>query len=408
MMDELAINGGAKAKTVPYNQPNKYTDEERELLLEVLDSGKLMGPDGKVADFEAEVCRAFDVKHAIMVTSGTVALQTALAALGVSEGDEVITTPMTDFGTTAAILALHAIPIFSDIDLSTRLLDPQKVREKITDKTRVIITVHMAGMPCEMDAFLEISRETGVKILEDCAQAHGATYRGRFVGAIGHAAGFSMNESKQISTGDGGFVTTNDDETAEIARLFRDKTYLRGQKLERGVQPIPFFGTNLRPTCLQAAVAIAQLHKLEYLVARRDQIVRRYYAELGDLPHLDFPKIADNVHPSWWPLAIRYTGSVPTRDELVAIFRAEGVSINTSMSAVKNILRTEVIQKRKYYPLTDDIPIFWQNTVYNPDDCPNVDTLQATCLRLPVNERYTDEDIDQTIAAVKKVWAHYF
>ena len=120
-MDELAINGGAKAKTVPYNQPNKYTDEERELLLEVLDSGKLMGPDGKVADFEAEVCRAFDVKHAIMVTSGTVALQTALAALGVSEGDEVITTPMTDFGTTAAILALHAIPIFSDIDLSTAL-----------------------------------------------------------------------------------------------------------------------------------------------------------------------------------------------------------------------------------------------------------------------------------------------
>ncbi len=407
-MDELAINGGAKAKSVPYSRPNKYRGEERDLLLEVLNSGKLMGPDGKVADFEADVCGAFHVKHAIMVTSGTAALQTALVALGVSEGDEVITTPMTDFGTTAAILALHAIPIFSDIDLSTRLLDPQQVQKKITDKTRAIITVHMAGMPCEMDAFLAIGEETGVKILEDCAQAHGATYRGQFVGTMGHAGGFSMNESKQISTGDGGFVTTNDDETADIARLFRDKTYLRNQTLERGVQPIPFFGANLRPTNLQAAIAIAQLRKLEGLVARREQIVRRYIAELGDLPHLDFPKIADNARPSWWPLAIRYTGDEPTRDELVAIFRAEGIPINTSMSAVKNILHTDVIQKRKYYPLTDDIPTFWQNTTYNPDDCPNVDTLQATCLRLPVDERYTDEDIDQTIAAVKKVWAHYF
>ena len=224
------------------------------------------------------------------------------------------------------------------------------MREKITDKTRAIIAVHMAGMPCEMDAFLSIGEETGVKILEDCAQAHGATYRGQFVGSIGDAAGFSMNESKQISTGDGGFVTTNDDETAEIARLFRDKTYLRDQTLERGMQPIPFFGANLRATNLQAAIAIAQLRKLEALVARRDQIARRYIAELGDLPHLDFPKIADNAQPSWWPLAIRYTGTAPTRDELVAILRAEGIPINTSMSAVKNILHTEVIAKTQILP----------------------------------------------------------
>lgn len=407
-MEQLAINGGPKAKSVPYNQPNKYSGDERALLLEVLASGKLMGPGGKVADFEADVCRAFQVKHAIMVTSGTAALQTALVALGVSEGDEVITTSMTDFGTTSAILALHAIPVFADIDLATRLLDPQKVREKITSKTRAIITVHMAGMPCDMAAFQRIAEETGVKLLEDCAQAHGATYRGRFVGSIGDAAGFSMNESKQLSTGDGGYVTTDDDTTADIARLFRDKTYLRDEKLERGAQPIPFFGANLRPTNLQAAIAIAQLRKLEGLVARRDQIARRYLAELGGLPHLDFPKIADNAQPSWWPLAIRYTGTAPTRDELVAILRAEGIPINTSMSAVKNILHTEVIQKRKYYPLTDAIPTFWQNTAYAPDACPNVDTLQATCLRLPVDERHTDRDIDQTIAAVKKVWAHYF
>ena len=407
-MEQLAINGGPKAKATAYNRPNKYDDEERTLLQEVMDSGKLMGTDGKVADFEAEVAQAFGVNHAVMVTSGTAALHTALAALGVSEGDEVITTSMTDFGTTSAILALHAVPVFADIDLDTRLLSPESVREKITDRTRVIITVHMAGMPCDLDPFLALSEETGIKILEDCAQAHGATYKGRFVGTIGHAAGFSMNESKHMSTGDGGFVTTNDDQTAELASLFRDKTYLRGQKLERGAQPIPFFGLNYRPTNLQAAVGIAQLHKLEHLVARCDQIVRRYYEELADLPHLDFPKIAEGAQPAWWPLAIRYTGDTPTRDELVQVFNAEGVPINTSMSAVKNILRTEIIQTKKYYPLTDTVPSFWKDTIYDPESCPNVDTLQATCLRLPVDQRYTDEDIDQTIVAVQKVWSHYF
>ena len=407
-MDPLAIKGGPKAKATPYNRPNKYDEEERTLLQEVLDSGKLMGPVGKVADFEAEVAQAFGVNHTVMVTSGTAALHTALAALGVSEGDEVITTSMTDFGTTSAILALHAVPVFADIDLDTRLLSPESVREKITDRTRVIITVHMAGMPCDLDPFLALSEETGIKILEDCAQAHGASYKGRFVGSIGHAAGFSMNESKHMSTGDGGFVTTNDDQTAELASLFRDKTYLRGQKLERGAQPIPFFGLNYRPTNLQAAVAIAQLHKLLHLVARNDQIVRRYYGELADLPHLDFPKIAENAQPAWWPLAIRYTGNTPTRDELVQVFNAEGVPINTSMSAVKNILRTEIIQTKKYYPLSDTVPSFWKDTTYDPESCPNVDTLQATCLRLPVDQRYTDEDIDQTIAAFKKIWSHYF
>ncbi len=106
---------------------------------------------------------------------------------------------------------------------------------------------------------------------------------------------------------------------------------------------------------------------------------------------------AASAPPSWGPLAIRSTGPNPTRDQLVDIFRAEGVPINTSMSAVKNILRTEVIQKRKYYPLTDAIPIFWQNTTYNPNACPNVDTLQSTCLRLPVDERYTDEALTKPL-----------
>jgi dTDP-4-amino-4,6-dideoxygalactose transaminase len=323
-MEKLALHGGPKAKPTPYNTPNRYGDEERNLLNKAIDSGRLMGTDGMVADFETEVARAFHVKHVIMVTSGTAALHTALCALGVCEGDEVITNPMTDMGT------------------------------------------------------------------------------------IGDAGGFSMNESKQMSSGDGGFITTNDDETARIARLFRDKTYVRDRKVTRGEQPVSFFATNYRPTALQAAVGIAQLHKLEALVARRAAIVKQYYHDLSGLSDLEFPHITSGSQPSYWPLAARYTGDTPTRDELAKALRAEGLRIDTGMAAVNNILRTELIQNKRYYPLTDTVPAFWRDTLYDPDSCPNVDALVQTCLRLPVDERYTDEDIDQTISAVKKVWAHYF
>ena len=407
-MNELAINGGPKAKPTPFTQTNRYGQEELAQLKEVIEGGRLMGPGGKVREFEEAVAEAFGVKHVIMVTSGTTALNTALASLGVCEGDEVITTPMTDIGTVAAILMLHAVPVFADIDLETRLISPDSVRERITDRTRVVITVHMAGLPCDMAEFMKISEETGVKILEDCAQAHGGKYKGRFLGTIGHAAGFSMNESKQMSTGDGGFVATDGDETGRVAALYRDKAYLRDQSIPRGQSPIPFFGMNYRPTALQAAVGLAQLEKLSFVVSRRDAIVKRYYDELSDLANLELPRICEGGEPSWWPLPARYTGEEPTRDELVTTLRAEGLGLSTGMSPANNILRTILISTKKFYPLADKVPSFWQDAVYDPDSCPNVDELQRTVMRLPVDQRYTDEDIDQTIIAVRKVWKHFF
>ena len=407
-MSTLAIHGGPKAKPTPYNLPNRYGDEELAQLAQAVMSGKLMGPDGKVREFEEAVQRAFNVSHVVMVTSGTAALHTALAALGVAEGDEVITTCMTDIGTVAAILALHAIPVFADIALDTRLISPDSARERITGRTKVIIAVHMAGLPCDLGTFMKISEETGVKILEDCAQAHGGKYKGRFLGTIGHAAGFSMNESKQMSTGDGGFVMTNDPATAEIAGKFRDKAYIRDRPIGRGNQPVPFLGLNYRPTCLQAAVAIAQLEKLERTVFRRNQIAGQYYDGLSDLEHLDLPRIVAGGEPSWWPLPTRYTGEDPPRKDLTAALSAEGVPINTGMSPANNILRTELMRKKKYYPLTDDVPAFWRNTVYDENSCPNVDELQRTVMRLPLDPRHTDHDVAQTIAACHKVWKHYF
>ncbi len=407
-MDELAINGGPKAKPTPYTTANRYGDEELRQLREVIDSGRLMGPAGKVLEFEEAVAEAFGARHVVMVTSGTAALHTALAALGVSEGDEVITTAVTDIGTVAAILALHAIPVFADLDPETTLISPESALERITDRTRVIIAVHMAGLPCPMDELMALSEETGVKILEDCAQAHGGKYRGRRLGAIGHAAGFSMNESKQMSTGDGGFVMTDDDTTASIAALFHDKTYIRDGSIGYGDQPIPFAALNYRPSCLQAAVGLAQLHKLPALVARRDAHARRYYEELSDLPHLRLPRIVEGGEPSWWPVPARYTGSEPDVTQIRKALGAEGLSIGNRMGPAGNILRTDLIRAKRYYALTEAVPAFWRDAVYDETSCPNADALQATVLRLPVDQRYSDEDITQTIAGIRKVWAHYF
>ncbi|MBT3342006.1 MAG: DegT/DnrJ/EryC1/StrS family aminotransferase [Gemmatimonadetes bacterium] len=405
MTDQLALHGGTPAKESPYTLTNRYGEEEIVELRKALESGKLMGPAGIVEDFEAELAEFFGVKHMVTVTSGTAALHTALCALGVAEGDEVITTPMTDIGTVAAILALHAVPIFADIDLETRLIDPESVRSKITNRTKCIITVHMSGMPCDMDAFMALGAETGVKILEDCAQAHGGIYKERLVGSIGDASGFSMNESKQMTTGDGGFVGTDDDETGRIASLFRDKTYIRDGSVGRGGQPIPFFALNYRANGLHAAVGRAQLTKLPALVARRREIANRYYEELGDLEGLSLPRIVDGGYPSWWPIAARYTGTKTTRDDLVEALRAEGLTISTGMSPANNILRTDLVRTKRYYPLTEEVPAFWRDVEYDPDSCPNVDALQESVVRLPVDERYIDEDVDETIAGVRKVWS---
>ncbi|MDA0336338.1 MAG: DegT/DnrJ/EryC1/StrS family aminotransferase [bacterium] len=307
---------------------------------------------------------------------------------------------------TSGTAALHAVPVFTDIDLDTRLISPQSVRDLIGPRTKVVIAVHMSGLPCDMDAFARLAHDTGVTILEDCAQAHGGRLGGRLLGGLGTAAGFSMNESKQMTTGDGGFVTTNDDEVARIASLFRDKTYLRDGSVGRGGQPIPFFALNYRANGLHAAVGLAQLGKLAGLVQRRDDIARRYYAELADLKNFDLPRLTDGAEPSWWPVAGRYTGGDGRRDELVEALAAEGLTISTGMSPASNILRTELVRMKRYYPLTPAVPAFWRDTEYDPDGCPNVDELQRTVIRLPVDQRYSDEDVEQTIAGVRKVWAH--
>ena len=407
-MSELAIHGGPKAKPTPYHTPNRYGEMELRHLAEAIETGKLMYHAGdKVREFQEGVQKAFDVAHCVMVTSGTAAIHAAMAAIGVAEGDEVITTPMVDAGAIAGILAQHAIPIFADIDIETVTLDPEKVEPLITERTKAIMVVHMSGNVADMDAFMRIGEKHGIHIVEDCSQCHGGRWKGKVAGTIGSVGAFSMNESKHMSGGEGGFLITNDAQAADLARLFSDKTYRR-KGVTRGSEPIPWLGINYRPTCLTGAMGVAQLARLPENIARRAAIAKQYYGNLADLPHFRLPRVYDGAEPNWWPMPSRYEGDTPTRDEILKALTAEGLVIRVGMCPADNMLRTELIQKKRFYPLTGRVPHFWRKTRYDPDSCPNVDRLGETALRLPVDQRYTDDDIAQTIEGFRKVWRHYF
>ena len=410
-MSQLAIHGGPKAKPAPYNLPNRYGEEEKRQLCEAIDDGRLMYTSGrKVKEFEAAIQEQFDCEYAVMTTSGTAAIHTAMAAVGVAEGDEVITTAMGDAGITVGIVAQHAIPVFADVSLDrgTATLSPESVESCITDRTKAVLVVHMAGNVADLDAFLELGRRHGIAIVEDCSQCHGGKWRGQCVGTFGAAGAFSMNESKHMSTGDGGYLTTSDSQVARLARLSTDKSYTRDRPVKRGEEPIPYMGMNYRPNCLIGAVGLAQLAKLPASLERRTAIAQRYYESLSGLPNLELPNVLEHAEPAWWSFPMRYVGESPTRDEILAALGAEGLSVGGGMSPANNALRTELIRHKRLYPLADGVPHFWRDSVYHPDSCPKVDEMLRTVLFHKVDERYTDEDVEQTIAGFRKVWVYYF
>ncbi|RLE54017.1 MAG: DegT/DnrJ/EryC1/StrS aminotransferase, partial [Candidatus Methanomethylicota archaeon] len=205
--DKPAIEGGKPVRSEPIVEFPKFTEKEIEAVVEVLKSGKLTMLVGEFTrNFEEEFAKYHGVKHAIAVSNGTVALHVALRAIGIKPGDEVITTPFTFVASASSILHQNAIPVFADIDRETFNIDPVSIEERITNKTKAIIAVHLCGHPAEMDQIMKIANDHDIMVIEDCAQAIGAEYRGKIVGGIGHVSAFSFYLSKNMTTGEGGMV----------------------------------------------------------------------------------------------------------------------------------------------------------------------------------------------------------
>jgi len=261
---------------------NEHLDEYMKVIKEVLKSAQfIMGPNVKA--FEEEVASYLSVKHAVGVNSGTDALAIALKALGIGEGDEVITTPFTFFATAESITAVGATPVFVDIDERTFNIDPDLIKQAITKRTKAILPVHLYGQAADMDPIMELAAKYGLKVIEDTAQAFGGKYKGRNLGTIGHAGCYSFFPSKTLGAfGDGGLIATDDDEVAEKARMLR----VHGSKKKYYNETV---GYNSRLDEIQAAILRVKLPRIDQANEARRKAAHKYNELLKDIPEIITP-----------------------------------------------------------------------------------------------------------------------
>lgn len=286
-------NENKPAQTVTFPPWPHYDEDEIAAVSAVLRSGKVNYWTGDEArQFERDYAAYTGTRYAIALSNGTVALELALYAFGIGDGDEVITTSRTFIASASAAVMRGAIPVIADVDPVSQNITLESIKRVVTPRTKAIIPVHLAGWPCEMDAIMEFANERGIKVIEDCAQAHGATYRGRPVGSFGHAAAFSFCQDKIITTGgEGGMLVLNDEAAWEKAWAFKDhgKSFdaVYNRKHPPGFRWLhDTFGTNWRITEMQAALGRIQLRKLPGWVAQRRSNAAVLSAGFAEIPGL--------------------------------------------------------------------------------------------------------------------------
>ncbi len=398
--DLPAIAGGEPAKRTPFGREKRYGEEELQQLREALEQGSLFYAHGnKVKTLEQQFAQMNGVPYAIACSSGTVGIHSALIATGLSPGDEVITAPITDMGSVIPILYQGAIPVFADLNPHTYTLLPESVEAHITSRTRAVLAVHLWGNACDLHALRDICRRHNLWLIEDCAQAFGCRYASEPVGTIGDIGCFSLNEFKHISCGDGGIVITRNETLARRLRLATDKCYSR----EPGVtQRNPtFLANNYRMTELQGAVALAQLPKLEGIVARRRRWCEALSERLRGLPSISLPQPTPGCEPSWWFYMLRVVPGAlgADADAFAEALRAEGLPASAHY----------IGQCVYEYPIFTNHSAFERGThaystrSYGKGLCPFAEAILDTCVILSVNEAYTETDLEETAHAIRRV-----
>ena len=339
----------------------------------------ILGPE--VARFEEEIAAKLGAKHAVGCASGTDALILALLAAGIGPGDEVITTPFSFVATAGSIAYIGAKPVFVDIDRTSFNLDPAKIEDAITPKTKAIMPVHLFGLPADMDPILSIARAHQLLVIEDAAQAIGARYKGRMIGTIGDFGCFSFFPSKNLgAAGDGGLITTNNDAGAERLRMLR----VHGSK-QKYLHEL--MGTNSRLDALQAAVLRVKLRHLDQWEAGRRNRARRYeelFSRRGLTSHVALPQTpSSGFHHVFNQFTIR----APRRDEL------------------KDFLRARGIPSEIYYPLCLHLQKAFTYLDYQPGQMPIAEAASREVLSLPVFPELTDANQDLIVQAVADFYA---
>jgi len=428
MSNKLAINNGPKYRTEPFPAYNTIGTEEESAVLRVLRSGKLSTYLGawhddfyggtEVQAFEKEWAEKFKVKHAITVNSATSGLFCAVGALGISPGDEIIVSPYTMSASATAAIAYGAIPIFADVEDKYFCLDPQSVREAITDKTKAIIVVDIFGQAYNCEEINKIAEEHNLKVIEDTAQAPGGMFKDKFAGNLGDIGVYSLNYHKHIHTGEGGVVVTDCDELAMKIRLIRNhaEAVLAGKGYSDKEDLVNMVGYNYRMTEIEASIGREQLKKLDNLNSQRLENVDYLNNLLSQIPCIDVPPIRENTKH------VHYVNVLLFNEE-----KAAGIHRNKFIDAVKKELPntelredSEVLLSYGYVKPLYKLPMYQEKIAFGKDGYPfnlsDVDYKEVkctTCEDLHFNKIITNEfirpgmtkqDLDDVYGAFQKVW----
>ena len=306
---------------IPVNAP-VITPESKALVARALEEGWISSAGPYVENFEQEFAKYLGVKHAITVNTGTAALHIALVAAGIGPGDEVIVPAFTMAASWMAVMYTGAKPIFIDVDPEIYTINPDLIKAAITAKTKAIMPVHIYGHPADMDPILAIAQEHHLLVIEDAAEAHGATYHGKLVGGLGDINAFSFYANKIITTGEGGMVTTNNDQMAAIARRMKDLAHSPKKRFVHDA-----LGYNYRLTSLQAALGSGQLMHVDDFLATKRHMAQKYQAGLAGIPGLTLPLTRDWATHVYWMYAIVINEAEfgMSKDEFRAKLLANGV-----------------------------------------------------------------------------------
>ena len=356
---------------IPINLP-KIGEEEIEVVIKVMRSGMLtsgLGAGPKVVEFEKDYAKFAGVKHAIAVNTGTAALHAAIMAVGVRVGDEVILPSFTFVATAEAVVLAGAKPVFADIDPETYTLSPAAIEKSITKKTKAIVPVDLYGLPADIKPIREIAAKHNLAIVEDSAQSHGATCEGKPAGVFADLACWSLYAAKNIGTGEGGVVTTDDDELAETVRMIRT----HGEKVKYASLML---GTNYRMTEIQAAIGVVQLKRLPDFLAKRAQNAQRLTEKLQKTDKIILPSQPSNRTPSWYLYTIRVKGATESRrNSIIKELHANGIGAEA------------------YYPTpVHQMPYYKEN--FGKFNLPETDKAAKQVLSLPIHPCVTEEQID--------------
>jgi perosamine synthetase len=351
-------------------------EDEISAVTAVLTSGNV-AQGRKVEELEGSFADLIGTKYAVAVNSGTAALHIALLAHGIEEGDEVITSPFTFIATANSVLFTGARPVFADIEKETFNISPDSITEIITPRTKAIMPVHLYGQPCDMKRIMSIAREHGLVVIEDACQAHGAEYGGKKVGSFGTGC-FSFYPTKNMTTGEGGMITTNDKDIAGKARMIRS----HGQR-ERYFHEI--LGYNCRMTDIAAAIGLCQLVKLEELNNKRVANAKFLTETLNGINGLIPPCVRPDVKHVFHQYTVRITRDFAmSRDELRKKLLDRGIA-------------TEI-----YYPLPVHKQCLYQSLGYT-DHLPNSEKAAEEVLSLPVHPSLTKEDLENIVCAIQNI-----